>query len=241
MSSDLVPIRKSGATQVNLLDLQEKVALRQIAETRTSVSSRKGRVEEAKRVFALDPTVTMVEIQDRAKALADTVDPTITVETLPLTQEQINRLSDEFFQLEKLKVQIEALAERYRPIIFGHLDMTVARVPGRPASQTPGVVEATGPGPHYKFERRGGGREAPDLDTEGMRKALERLSPELVAEVYQTVHHDAVAAWDEDVFNVARFDELAEQGLIDLDVVAKHLTPGKFRTPSFNKTLVDGD
>jgi hypothetical protein len=236
--TDLVPIHKGQATQVSLLDIQERLdARKQIAETRTGVSTRTGRVEEAKRVFAVDPLATMIEIKERADDLAEVFDGTITMETIPLNQTQINRLSAEFDQLERLKVQLAALEGRYRDLIFAHLDVTSPAIPGRPATHVPGKVEAEGPGPHYVFERRGGNRENPDLDTEGLRSAL---PPTVVAQLYKTVHHDAVAAWDEDVFDEARLNVLVKEGIIDLDVVALYLKPGKRRTPSFYKTRMDG-
>lgn len=236
--TDLVPIRKGQSTQVSLADLAERLARKQIAEGRTTVSTRKARVAEAKKSFEVDPLDTLVEIQGRAKELADVFDASITEETLPLSQVQINTLSHEFYQLEQLRVQIEALEGRYRVLIYGHLDETGSKIPGRPASQVPGKVAAEGPGPHYVFERRGGNRKDPDLDAEGLRSVL---PADLVAQVYKSVHHDAVDAWDEAVFDVERFGELVEKGKIDLDVLADYLTPGAYRTPSFYKTLVDGE
>jgi hypothetical protein len=234
----LVPIRKSGATQVSLVDLAEQVARRQIEETRTVTSTRKARVEEARRNFEIDPLDTIADIQLYANALAREFDASISERSLPLSKEQINTLSDEFLQLERLRIQIEALTSRYKTLVYGHLDQTGPKIDGRPASQVPGKVEAEGPGPHYIFERRGGNRDFPDLDAEGLRGAL---PAELVAQLYKTVHHDATAAWDEPVFDEIRFAELVDLGEIDLDVVADYLTPGKWRTPSFYKTLVDGE
>lgn len=236
--TDLVPIRKGKSTQVSLVDLADRVARQEIAETRTSVSTRKARGEAAKKQFKLDPLETLVEIQGRARALADAFDATITEATLPLSQAQINTLSYEFYQLEQLKLKMDALEGRYRTLIYGHLDETLPKVTGRPAAQVPGKVEAEGPGPHYVFERRGGNRANPDLDAEGLRDAL---PANLVGQVYKTVHHDAVPAWDEPVFDETTFLALVDDGKIDLDVVAEYLTPGEYRTPSFYKTLVDGE
>lgn len=237
--TDLVPIRKGKATQISLADLQDRLdARQQVAETRTTTSTRKSRVARAKESFSADPLETLVEIQVRAKSLADVFDASITEEAVPLSQEQINALSREYHELDKLKVQIEALEARYRPLIFGHLDETGPKIPGRPPSQVPGKVEAEGPGPHYVFERRGGNRENPDLDTVGLRDVL---PAEVAAQVYVTVHHPMVPAWDEEVFDEGRFGELVDEGKIDLDVVADYLTPGKWRTPSFYKILVDGE
>lgn len=238
MTGALVPIRKGGATQVSLLDLAERVARRQIEETRTVTSTRKARVEEAKKNFEINPLNTIADIKFYADALAREFDSSITEKSIPLDQKQINTLSDEFLQLERIRIQIEALSDRYKALVFAHLDRTLPKVEGRPASHVPGKVEAEGPGPHYVFERRGGKREDPDVDVDGL---CRELPPELVAQIRKTVHHDAVAAWDEPVFDEARFDELVEEGAIDLDVVAKYLTPGKRRTPTFYKTLVDGD
>jgi len=239
MTTDLVKVRKGGATQVSLADLQTRLDARnEVAETRTTTSTRKARVADAKKGFAVDPLETLVEIQARAQALVDTFDATITEDTVPLSQAQINRLSSEFLQLDKLKVQIEALEARYKTLTFGHLDETGPKIPGRPASQVPGKMAAEGPGPYYIFERRGGNRNDPDLDVVSMREVL---PAEVVAEIYLTVSHPAVAAWDEDVFDEGRFAELVDEGKIDLDVVAPFLTAGKWRTPSFYKTLVDGE
>ena len=99
-------------------------------------------------------------------------------------------------------------------------------------------MAAQGPGPHYVFERRGGNRANPNLDVEGLRSVLPE---EIAAQVYKTVHHDAVAAWDEPVFDETEFGRLVDEGKIDLDVVAEYLTAGAWRTPSFYKTLVDGE
>lgn len=238
MTTALVPIRKSGATQVSLMDLAEQVARKQIADIRVTVSSRKARVSDAKKKFAADPLETLSEIQDRARALFDVFDASIIEETLPLNQAQINTLSAEFFELEQLRIKIEALADRYKTLVYGHLDQTGPKVEGRPASQVPGKVEAEGPEPHYIFERRGGNRDNPDLDAAGMREALPAHLAEMI---YKTVHHPAVEEWDEDVFDQDEFVRLVDAGLIDLDVVARFLTPGKWRTPSFYKTLVDGE
>lgn len=232
----MVPVRKGKSTRVSLSDIQERLdARKQIAETRSGTSTKKARVEEAKRVFQVDPLETLSEIQGRARALAAAFDGTITLEDVPLSQNQINKLSYEFYQLEKLQAEIAALETRYRNLVFAHLDKTVTRVPGRPTSQIPGKVSADGPGPHYDFERRGGNRANPDLDVLGLK---DELSDEIVAKVYVTVHHKAVKSYDEDVFDEEAFGELVESGEIDLDVVAKYLTPGAWRTPSFYKTLV---
>ncbi len=237
--NDLVSIRKGGSTQVSLADLQDRLdARQQVAETRTTTSTRKARVADAKKGFAVDPLETLVEIQSISKALVDIFDASITEATVPLSQAQINTLSDEFLQLDRLKVRIEALEARYRALTFGHLDETGPKVPGRPASQVPGKMAAEGPGPHYIFERRGGNRNDPDLDVVGMREVL---SPEIVSEVYLTVTHPAIEAWEENVFDEGRFGELVDQGKIDLDVVAPFLAAGKWRTPAFYKTLVDGE
>lgn len=185
----------------------------------------------------LDALGVLVEIQNLAQSLADLFDAEIAVDGVPLSQDQINTLSDEYLRFDKLKVELEALEGRYRSLIFAHLDETGPKIPGRPASQVPGKVEASGPGPRYVFERRGGNRANPELDTDALREALPE---ELAAQVYVTVHHDPVPAWDEEVFDEGRFCELVDAGRIDLDVVAEHLTPGAWRTPSFYKTLVEG-
>lgn len=237
--TELVPIRRGSKSQVSLLDIQDRLdARRQVAEVRSPTSTRKSRVEEAKRAFEIDSTATLVEIQDQARALADAFDPSITQESVPLSQAQINKLSEEFDLLEKLRIQIAALEGRYRSLIFAHLDETGPRIPGRPAGQVPGKVEAAGPGRHYVFERRGGNRSDPDLDAEGLRA---ELPAEIAARVFVTIHHPAVEAWDEQVFDEGAFGELVDNGAIDLDVVAKHLTPGPWRTPQFFKTLMNGD
>jgi len=236
--TDLVPIRKGKSTQVSLADLQDRLDARnQIAEARTSSSTRKARVEEAKRAFKLDPLKTMVQIQDLACGLADVFDAEVSLDSVPLSRSDIEKLSNEYFHLDRLKSQIEALETRYRALIFAHLDEVGLKVPGRPPAQVPGKVEAEGPGPHYIFERRGGNRANPDLNTDSLRGAL---PPEIATQVYLTMHHAAVDAWDEQVFDEGRFGELVDAGLIDLDVVAEHLTPGPWRTPSFYKIFVDG-
>jgi hypothetical protein len=240
MTNSLVPVRKSEATKVSLADLQDRLDARKaVADNRAGVTStRKGRVADAKRGFEVAPLETLVKIQESARELADAFDASITEETVPLSQAQINKLSEEFLKLERLKVQIEALEARYRPLVFGHLDEVGPKIPGRPAAQVPGKVAAEGPGPHYVFERRGGNRTDPDLDVKGL---YEVLPAEFVAEVYLTVHHDAIPARDELVFDESRLGELVDAGLVDLDVVAPFLTAGKWRTPSFYKTLVDGE
>ena len=236
--TDLVPVRKGKPTQISLADLQERLDARsEIAKNRSTTSTKKSRIEEAEKVFRVNPYETLVEIQILATNLADLFDDSISVETTPLSQADVDQLSEEFSHLERLKAQIVALETRYRELIFSHLDKTSTKVPGRPASQVPGKVEASGPGQHYVFERRGGNREAPELDTEGLREALPE---EIAAQIYVTVHHDPVPAWDEKVFDEAKFGELVDSGIIDLDVVAKYLTPGSWRTPSFYKTLVGG-
>ena len=235
---ELVSIRRGKSTQVSLADIQERLDARaQVAETRSVVSTKKARLEEAKRVFEIDPEATLNQIMLRAQTLSDAFDRTIDLNSVPLSQKQINRLSDEFFELEDLKAQVAALETRYRALVYAHLDETLPKIPGRPAAQVPGKVEATGPGDHFVFERRGGNRENPDLDVVGMR---DELPDEVVSQIYVTVHHEAVPAYDEHVFDEGRFGELVSDGTIDLDVVAKHLTVGKWRTPSFYKTLVSG-
>lgn len=237
--TNLVPVRKGHSTQISLAEIQDRLDARnQIAETRTPTSTRKSRVEKAKSEFAVNPLDTLVEIQEAARALANVFDASITSDSAPFSQEQINQISDEFMALERLRVQIEAMEDRYRELTFAHLDETVTRVPGRPVSQTPGKMEADGPGDHYIFERRGGNRANPDLNTETLRGSL---SSEVAAQIYVTIHHPAVPAWDEEVFDEAKFGQLVDEGIIDLDDVAPHLTPGKWRTPSFYKTLVKGD
>lgn len=237
--TDLVPTRKGKPTQVSLADLQDKLdARRQISETRSGTSTRKARVEDAKRVFDVDPLKTLEEIERRATLLSEVFDRTINQDAVPLNQRQVNRLSYELYQLEKLKVEIEALETRYKSLVYAHLDSTVKKVPGRPLSQTPGKVVAEGPGPHYILERRGGNRGNPSLNTESLREVL---PADVAVQIYKTVHHDAVPARDEEVFDEGRFAELVELGVIDLDVVQEHLIPGEWRTPSFYKTLVEGE
>ncbi|HEY6021190.1 MAG TPA: hypothetical protein VIY48_15180 [Candidatus Paceibacterota bacterium] len=236
--TEMIPVRPGKPNQrVSLAELQERLdARREIAESRTPTSTRKARVESAKQVFLADPETTVAQIQARARALSKTFDPRINLSSIPLSQDQKNQLSDEYYQLERLKVEIEALETRYKTLVFAHLDETVTRVPGRPASQTPGKVEAEGPGPHYIFERRGGNRANPSMDTEGLRKALPTHLAEMI---YKTVHHPSVEAWDEEnVFDEAEFGRLVDAGLIDLDVVAEYLTPGPWRTPALYKTLM---
>lgn len=236
--TELVSIRKGKSTQVSLSDIQERLDARsQAAETSSVVSTKKARAEKAKREFEVDPEATLEEIQRRARSLAIAFDRTIDLGSVPLSQKQINRLSDEYIELEALQAQVAALETRYRSLVYAHLDETVPKVPGRPAAQVPGKVEASGPGPHIVFERRGGNRENPDLDAIGLR---DELPAEVVAQVYVTVHREAVPAHDEQVFDEGRFGELVNEGVIDLDVVAKHLTAGKWRTPSLYKTLVTG-
>lgn len=237
--TDLIPVRKGKSTQVTLVDLQDRLdARKQIEATRTTTSTKKSRLEQAHAAFKVDPLKTLVEIQDLACDLADVFDAAISLDSIPLDQAAVDRLSNEFVHIERLKERIAALETRYKTLVFAHLDETGPKIPGRPASQVPGKVEAQGPGPRYIFERRGGNRENPDLDTVGLKNEL----PEhLVAEIFATVHHEPVAAWDEEVFDEGRFGELVEEGKIDLDLVARYLTPGKWRTPAFYKTLVDGD
>lgn len=238
--TDLVPIRGGQAKQVSLADLQNLLDARnEVAETRApSTSTIKGRVQAAKKAFEASPLDTLMGIQNSARGLFDAFDSTIDEGSIPLSESQVKTLSDEYLHLEKLKVEIAALEERYRNLVFAHLDVTGPKIPGRPASQVPGRVEAEGPGPRIIFERRGGNRADPDLNTETLRGVL---PPELSAQLYEKVHHDPIPAWDENVFNTARFTELVDKGLIDLDVVAEHLTPGPWRKPSFYKTRVDGD
>ena len=237
--TELVPVRRGKSTQLSLADIQTKLdARKQVEETRTTTSTRKARVEEAKRVHQDDPQATLVEIQELSRMLASIFDPEITPASAPLTRVQINKISDEFLQFDRLRIRIEALEERYRELVYAHLNEVGPKIPGRPASQVPGKVEADGPGPHYVFERRGGNREDALLDADGMREVL---PPDVVAQIYATVQHPAVEAWEEEVFNEAAFAKLVEKGVIDLDTVAPFLTPGKWRKPSFYKTLVDGD
>lgn len=237
--TDLVPIRKSKANQVSLADLQTILDHRAAVEetTRSPVSTKKARVEEAKRAFSVDPISTLEAIVDRAEDLADLFDEQISLDNIPLTQEQINTLSDEFYQLEQLQTHIAALESRYRELIFAHLDKTGPKIPGRPPAQVPGKVEAEGPGPHYIFERRGGNRKDPDLNAAELLKVL---PPHVAAKLLVTVHHKAVEAWDETVFDEAEFVRLVDAGIIDLDLVAKYLKAGEWRTPSLYKTLVEG-
>ena len=236
--TDLVKIPQGSTKQVSLADLQDRLdARKQISETRSPTSTRKGRVEEAKRVFTVNPMETVAKIEELSSRLADVFSDKITMDSVPLTQDQINKLSQEFVYLERLKVQIEALETRYRDLVYSHLDKTGPKVSGRPASQVPGKVSAEGPGEHYEFERRGGNRANPLLDTAGLRG---ELTEELASQVFVVRRHKAVEAWEEELFDEARFLELVESGDIDLDLVAKHLKPGSWRTPSFYKTLVDG-
>jgi len=238
--TELVPTRKDSADhQITLAEIQDQLDARnQQVETRSSAPSRKSRVAGAKRAFDFDPEKTLDEIKLRANLLAEVFDRGITEAAIPLSQRQINRLSYEFYQLDKLKIELEALETRYRALVYAHLDNTVERIPGRPASQTPGKVAAEGPGPHHVFERRGGGRSSPTLDLDSLREALPQ---NIVAELYKTVHYEAVPARDEERFDQSRSLELVDAGVIDLDVVAEHLIPGEWRTPSFYKTLVDGE
>jgi len=237
--TDLIPIRKGKATQVSLADLQTILDHKKAVEEARSgdVSTRKARVEEAKRVFSIDPIKTLKEMQYWAMALFETFDKDTSLETIPLTQRQINNLSSEFYKLEQLKIQIEALEGRYRELVFSHLDATGPSIPGRPASQVPGKVAAKDPEDHYEFERRGGNRKDPDLNVQGL---LSELPAEVASKLLVTVHHKATEAWDETVFDEHEFVKLVDAGVIDLDIVAKHLTPGEWRTPSFHKILVRG-
>lgn len=238
--TDLVPIRKGTAERVSLADIQNLLdARKKVEETRApSTSTRKGRIEAAKQAFVVSPLETLMGILNSARELFDAFDSTIDKDSIPLNEEQKKTLSDEYLHLEDLKTKIAALEERYRELIFAHLDKTVPKIPGRPASQMPGKVEPSVSGPHYVFERRGGNRANPDLNTESLRRVL---PPELAAQLYGKIHHDPVPAWDEPVFDEGRFAELVDAGLIDLDIVAEHLTPGAWRTPSFYKTRVEGD
>lgn len=235
----LIPVRSGKSTQVSLTVLQDLLDRRAaLAATRTTTSTKKGRVESAKRSFQADPLGTVVDIQNLAGGLADIFDAEIDLDSIPLDQDAIDRLSHEYLHLERLQAKLEALSTRYRELIFAHLDVTVPRVPGRPASQVPGKVEASGPDPHYIFERRGGNRANPSLDTDGLRSAL---PPHLAAQVFVTKHHPAVEAYEEDVFDQDAFEKLVNDGSIDLDLVARYLTPGDWRSPAFWKTLVDGE
>lgn len=238
--TDLVPVRKGKSAQVTLAELQNRLdARREVEETRaTTLSTKKARIEAAKKAFELDPLKTVVTIQDLAGDLADIFDGEISLDTIPLSQSDVDKLSNEFYHLERLQAQISALETRYRALIFAHLDETGPKIAGRPAAQVPGKVEATGPGPHYVFERRGGNRADPDLNVVTLREALPK---DIADQIFLTIHHPATAAWDEDVFDQETFGRLVDEGKIDLDVVADHLTPGDWRKPSFYKTLVDGE
>jgi hypothetical protein len=237
--TDLVPIRKGHSTQISLVRLQDLLDAReQVDDTKTTLSTKKARAAAAKKSFELDPLKTMVTIQDLAGDLADIFDGEISLESVPLSQDDVDKLSNEFMHLERLQAQIAALETRYRTLIYAHLDQTSPKIVGRPAAQVPGKVEASGPGPHIVFERRGGNRSNPDLDTEGLREVL---PGHLADMIYKSVHHPAMEAYDEPVFDEAEFGRLVDAGLIDLDVVAEFLTPGAWRTPAFYKTLVDGE
>lgn len=240
--TELVPLRKGKPIiKVSLDDIQDRLDARQpeeVVEAPLVVSSKKSRVAAAKRSLQADPLATVVRIQNRAADLSSAFDQRITLDQVPLSREQIERLSAEYLEFERLKVEIEALDTRYRELIFAHLDETVDRIPGRPISQTPGRVEADIRGPHHIFERRGGNRANPTLNTDTLRAAL---PAEVADQIYVTIHHKAVEAYDEEVFDEARFAELVDNGTIDLDIVAEHLLPGEWRTPTFYRTLVDGD
>jgi hypothetical protein len=239
--TELVPTRKgkTGQTSVSLAEIQNLLDARNVvAETRTPTSTRKARIEEAKRNFDADPAETVDKIYDLASQLSIVFDEKITPDSVPLTRDQVRKLSDEYLRLDHLKAQIAALETRYRDVIFSHLDETLPKVPGRPAAQVPGKVEAEGSGARYVFERRGGNRANPTLNTEGLRAAL---PAHLADQIFVTVHRPAVAAYDEEVFDEATFGRLVDEGKIDLDTVAEHLTPGEWRTPSFYKTLVEGE
>lgn len=227
-------------SQLSLAEIQSRLDARQIEtpEGRPVVAStKKAMAEKAKADFESNPIVVLDEIRHLASALFNVFDPKITVETVPLTANQVVRLSGEFYKLEQLKTKIAAIEPRYRELIFAHLNKTLPKVPGRPAAQVPGKVEAEDPEPHYVFERRGGNRGNPDLDVKSL---CEELPDDLVAQIFSTVHHEPVAAWDEEVFDEARFGYLVESGAIPLDLVAKHLKPGAWRTPTFYTTLVEG-
>lgn len=237
--TSLVPVHKDGSTQISLTDLQDKLDARAelAAEGTGAVSTRKSRVAKAKQDFQADPVRTVLNIEVMASDFVDAYDDTITVDSVPLAQDQINQISNEWMRLDRLKTEIEALETRYRELIFAHLDETGPKIPGRPASHTPGQVAAEGPGPHIIFARRGGNRANPELDAEGLKAVL---PDEIAAQLFVTVHHDPVPAWDEKVFNEERLNELVASGQIDLDTLAPFLKPGARRTPTFNKTLVDG-
>lgn len=236
--TDLVPTRKAGKS-ITLADLQNLLDSRaDIAKGREVVSTKKARIEQAKENFKIDPEATVDEIHDLFSDFAKIFDPDITLDSVPLNRAQINTLSEEYRRLDQVAARLEALMGRYRATIFAHLDETVDRIPGRPVSQTPGKVEADGPGEHYIFERRGGNRANPDLDTKGLR---EELPAHIVAQIFATVTRPAVEAYTEEVFDEAKFGELVNSGAIDMDLVAKHLKAGKWREPSFHKTLVEGE
>lgn len=241
MTTDLVPVRKGGAAQISLSEIQDRLDRRKTVEqVRAEVTNttKKARAAQAKAAFRESPLETLINIQAEAEALAYVFDASITAQSVPFSQAQIDKLSQEYGHLEKLMLQLAALEERYRELTFAHLDETGPKIPGRPASQVPGKMEPSGDGPRHVFERRGGNRNHPDLDVVGLRKVL---SPEQVAQLYVTVNHPAVPAWKEEVFDEGRFGELVDKGDIDLDVVADFLTPGEWRTPSFHKTLVGGE
>lgn len=239
MTTDLVPVRKGTATQISLASLQSLLDSRKVVEeSHTVTSTQKSRIASAKKGFEESPLETLLRLQESARALADTFDATVTTATVPLSREQIKQVSDEYLILEQIKIMVTALEPRYRELVFAHLDETVTRVPGRPVSQTPGKIEAETTGDHYIFERRGGNRGNAVLDTDGLRA---ELPAEVAAQVFKTVTHAPVPAWTEEVFDQGALEELANRGLVDLDVVAKHMTAGKWNTPTFNKTLVKGE
>src|SRR5689334_21372572 len=100
--TDLVHIPAGTSRQVSLADLQDRLdARKQVEETRSPTSTRKARVAEAKRDFSVNPIVVLDEMRDLARRLFDVFDPKITEESVPLTQAQINKLSEEFLHLER--------------------------------------------------------------------------------------------------------------------------------------------
>lgn len=234
--TDMVHVRKSSKAQVSLAEIQNMLDAREEAtEVRGVVSTKKARIEQAKRDFNIDPLATVEEISDLTNELCMKFDEEIGLDSVPLRQSEINTLSDEWLLIERIKAHIEALETRYRALTFAHLDEVNPRVPGRPAAQVPGKMAATGDGPRVVFERRGGNRKDPDLDAEGLRK---ELPAHVAAKIYKTVVHPAVEAYEEEVFDEAEFFKAVEEGEIDLDTIAPYLTPGEWRKPSHYKTIV---
>lgn len=234
--TDLVVTGKNSKGQVTLSALQDLLDAREeAAEARGVVSTKKAQVEQAKREFALDPLATVEDMHALVTKLCSIFGDEIDRDSVPLRQIEIDTLSEEFKLVEEIKAKLEALEGRYKELIFAHLDETGPRIPGRPACQVPGKVEASGPDDHYVFERRGGNRADPDLNTDGLREVL---PAHLNAKIFATVVHPAVEAYEEEVFDEVEFGKLVEAGQIDLDTVAKYLTPGPWRKPSFWKTRV---